>query len=82
MGNSDRQGLVSRIMRLRREAQEAGMTPQRLECSANDAVKLGGVIFAGSRIVPCEGPGLAVLAWPPKVGRYQVVPPTRFEVAA
>ena len=73
--------LVARVAPLRREAYEAGLEPYSLlvpfKVSASALIGTGSAI-CGMLCELHDGP-LTVLAKPAKIGRYQVVFPTRFE---
>ena len=74
---------------LRQKAMAAGYEPYALECGHDALVALCGDVlaypgdtFAGMTIFARVQPRMAVLARPSrKIGRYEVVPPTRFEAA-
>lgn len=73
---------LQRCLALRSRALEAGLEPYEIEVPLWMPVwvQFGGMI-AGMKVTATDGP-LTVLARPAKIGRYQVVFPTRFEEAA
>src|SRR5207244_2360239 len=74
-------GLVARAAKLMHRAYAAGLRPDAIELGFDEGMLApAGEVILGMTVRRRARPGMAVLALPSrKIGRYEVVIPTRFE---